>query len=145
MSLTDPVKKMSKSTGTDQSRIMLTDSPEEIQKKIMRALTDSETGVTYSPTQRPGVANLLEIAARIEGTTPERSCARYQNASLRALKEDISKTIVTHLGPIRERLQLLLDRKQNSYLDEIAFRGSQEANCRTQPVLERVYSRIGLR
>lgn len=50
MSLTDPVKKMSKSDPNDNSRINLNDSAEEIEKKINKAVTSEE-----------GCANLEKI------------------------------------------------------------------------------------
>ena len=45
MSLTDGRKKMSKSDRSDRSRINLTDSPDTVRQKIMRAKTDSLPGV----------------------------------------------------------------------------------------------------
>lgn len=39
-SLRDPTKKMSKSDQDPKSRINLTDSPDEIRKKIKKAITD---------------------------------------------------------------------------------------------------------
>lgn len=54
MSLTDPGKKMSKSPPNPKSRILITDSREEIFKKINGSLTDCEDGITYDPATRPG-------------------------------------------------------------------------------------------
>merc|ERR1711939_99457 len=61
MSLTDPVKKMSKSDPNPKSRILLTDSNEVIRSKIKSAMTDSFDGISYEPERRPGVSNLLDI------------------------------------------------------------------------------------
>ena len=46
MSLTDGTKKMSKSDPNENSRITLLDSPDVITKKIKRAKTDSELGLS---------------------------------------------------------------------------------------------------
>ena len=63
MSLQNGSKKMSKSDGTVKSIIYLTDAPEEIRSKIMKAKTDSLGSVSYLPEKRPEVANLLRMYA----------------------------------------------------------------------------------
>jgi len=57
--LLDPTKKMSKSDETGKGVIFLTDTPEEVRKKIMSATTDSLGEIQYDYTKRPGVSNLL--------------------------------------------------------------------------------------
>ncbi|KAI9653350.1 MAG: 28S ribosomal protein S10, mitochondrial [Alyxoria varia] len=66
-SLTHPELKMSKSQGIGRSRIEITDSERRIWKKVREAVTDDVDEVTYDPVNRPGVANLLEIMAQLEG------------------------------------------------------------------------------
>jgi tryptophanyl-tRNA synthetase len=67
MSLTDPSKKMSKSDPNPRSKINLTDSADDIRQKITKAKTDSIMGITWDPTQRPEVANLLQIFSALSG------------------------------------------------------------------------------
>ena len=45
--MTEPTKKMSKSDPKPKSRIMITDSKEQIHAKLKTALTDSIEGVSY--------------------------------------------------------------------------------------------------
>ena len=54
MSLKNPNEKMSKSDPNENSRIMLTDSAEQIQSKIKKATMDSIKGISYDPKERPG-------------------------------------------------------------------------------------------
>ncbi|HEX7095034.1 MAG TPA: tryptophan--tRNA ligase, partial [Acidimicrobiales bacterium] len=61
MDLQDPTSKMSKSTSSPQGIIGLLDDLKSIEKKIMRAVTDTETEVRYDPVNKPGVSNLLSI------------------------------------------------------------------------------------
>ena len=61
-SLRDPTVKMSKSAESEQSRIELTDSNDEIWRKIRRSVTDCTSKVTYDPDNRPGVSNLIEVS-----------------------------------------------------------------------------------
>lgn len=75
-SLRDPSKKQSKSDPNDKSRITLRDSPDQIRKKIKKALTDFTSEVTYDPVDRPGIANLVGIHALIKNVSPHEICQR---------------------------------------------------------------------
>ena len=61
MSLQEPTKKMSKSDENVQGFISMLDEPKIIQKKINRAVTDSEGVVKYDKENKPGISNLLDI------------------------------------------------------------------------------------
>jgi tryptophanyl-tRNA synthetase len=67
MSLRDGLKKMSKSDPSDYSRIMLSDSEEEIQKKIRKAKTDPLPlpDNIEDAKKRPEAINLLTIYAAL--------------------------------------------------------------------------------
>src|SRR6476469_5124277 len=60
MSLSDPVKKMSKSDDDPNGCVMLMDDADTIQRKFKRAVTDSGTEIRFDPA-RPAITNLLEI------------------------------------------------------------------------------------
>ena len=65
--LVNPEKKMSKSTPGENSKIMLTDTPEHARKKIMSATTDSFSEIKYDMFNQPGISNLLQIESLISG------------------------------------------------------------------------------
>lgn len=143
MSLKDPNAKMSKSHADGRSRILLTDSQQEIHKKVKVALTDSEPGVTYDPTRRPGVSNLIEIVSHLEERSCEDIAAEFQNASLRALKEHAAARIAHHLQPIRERyLEIMND--GNGYLDSVAHEGAAAAQANASITMQRLRDAMGL-
>ena len=62
MSLQEPHLKMSKSDTDPRSRILITDSADEIHRKIMSALTDSTNSVSYDP---EGTSRGLKSAASV--------------------------------------------------------------------------------
>jgi len=62
-SLTDPTKKMSKSSTDNKSKILLIDSPEEARIKIMAATTDSIGVINFDWEKQPGITSLLQILA----------------------------------------------------------------------------------
>lgn len=66
-SLTDPTKKMSKSSTDEKSKINLHDSPDTARKKIMSATTDSIGRVQYDWERQPGISSLLQIASLLSG------------------------------------------------------------------------------
>jgi tryptophanyl-tRNA synthetase len=60
-SLTDPTKKMSKSSDEVKSKILLMDDPAQAAKKIMGATTDNVGVINYDWDTQPGIANLLQL------------------------------------------------------------------------------------
>ena len=59
MSLTDPKSKMAKSDPSVKSRILLTDSTDQIMKKVKSAVTDAGSEVAFDWEEKPGISNLL--------------------------------------------------------------------------------------
>lgn len=127
MDLTDPTKKMSKSSKVMNSKIYITDSDKEIQKKISRAVTDTYEGVAYDPENRLGVANLLEIFSAITNERPEIIAEKY--SAYGPLKKDIGEALVAQIGPIRDRFNELLDDKAELFalMQKGASRASEVA------------------
>ncbi|KAF2446553.1 Aminoacyl-tRNA synthetase, partial [Karstenula rhodostoma CBS 690.94] len=108
MSLQDPTKKMSKSDPDERSRILITDTREQIQAKIKVALTDSIPGISYDRELRPGISNLIDIMYYMDESrydSPEAIAQEMSSAdlSMKALKEKVATTVADKLEPIRER------------------------------------------
>ena len=66
-SLTDPTKKMSKSSSDTKSKILLNDTPAAAAKKIMSATTDSIGQIHFDWQSQPGITSLLQILALLTG------------------------------------------------------------------------------
>ncbi len=66
-SLTDPAKKMSKSSTDEKSKILLVDNPDLAAKKIMSATTDSVGKINFDWANQPGITSLLQIFALLSG------------------------------------------------------------------------------
>ncbi|QVM06092.1 Tryptophan--tRNA ligase, mitochondrial [Coccidioides posadasii str. Silveira] len=147
MSLKSPGQKMSKSHADPNSRILLTDEPETIHKKIKVALTDSEPGVTYDPKRRPGVSNLLDILSNFDtncNLSPTELAKEHESSSLRILKEHVAKKVADHLAPIRERYaELMTNAVGREYLDKVAEEGARKAASNADKTMKRVKDAIG--
>ena len=146
MSLKDPFQKMSKSHRDPSSRILLTDSPDEIHMKVKNALTDSIAGVSYEPVQRPGVSNLLEVLSYFD--KEQKSCKvlakECEGLSLRSFKELVADTIVENLAFTRLEYQRLTAPDHKEDLEAISQSGGQDARLNAQRMMIRVRNAIGL-
>ncbi|CAE6457063.1 tryptophanyl-tRNA synthetase [Rhizoctonia solani] len=139
LSLRDPSQKMSKSAPHPASRILLTDPPEAIDKKIKSAVTDSERGVEYDPVARPGVANLLTILDACRGLSGENPPDQGGDTSTRLetlaselstlshaeFKRWVSDAVQSTLAPIRDEYTRI--RADESYLRDVAEAGRMRA------------------
>ncbi|KAF8872659.1 hypothetical protein CPB84DRAFT_1838988 [Gymnopilus junonius] len=141
-SLKDPSSKMSKSSPDSSSRIMLTDTFSQIDKKIRGAVTDSIQGITYDPVNRPGTSNLLSILSACEGVDVEEVARRYEGKGHGALKKDASEALEGLLKVPRAEFERL--RLDQTYLNAVAKEGAAKAKERSQTTMERVRTMIGL-
>jgi len=141
MDLQHPAMKMSKSAPESaQGVIRLLDPPHVIRRKIARAVTDTDSKVTFDPASKPGVANLLTILAACTGTTPGALPARL--ASYRDLKEACTEAVVALLGPLQRRYaDITADR---TTLSALVRQGAQQAQELAAPRLTRAKAAIGL-
>lgn len=140
MALNAPEKKMSKSLPG--SYVSLTESPEVIRQKVMRAVTDvGPRGEEMSP----GVKNLFTILGSVateETVRPLREAYAAGTLRYSELKETLADELVKTLTPIRERREELLARPES--LREIAAAGAAKARPIARAVLAEVREKMGL-
>ena len=148
MSLRDPTKKMSKSDPNPESRILITDSRQDIEKKIRHALTDSIQGVSYDRALRPGVSNLIDIMYHMDEskfTSPDQIASDMfgANLTMKAMKEQVAKTVADRLAPVRDRYFQIMARPSEEVAQEM-HRGAVEARTRAKDTLDRLKTAMGL-
>jgi tryptophanyl-tRNA synthetase len=146
MSLKEPQLKMSKSHADPNSRILITDTEDDIKTKIKEALTDSESGITYDPEGRPGVSNLLEILKHATQcpSTCEELAKDLSNLTLRQLKDHVSQAVVKCLSGIREAyLELILP--SNNTITLARETGRIMASARAGQTMKQIREHVGLR
>jgi tryptophanyl-tRNA synthetase len=105
MDLQHPENKMSKSVNSPLGTVLMLDGPDEIRRKVKRAVTDTDGEVRYDPAAKPGVSNLLELLAVATGSTPKAVAGSYERYG--DLKGDVAEALVELLRPIRERREAL--------------------------------------
>ncbi len=140
MDLQEPTRKMSKSDSSPLGTVLMLDPPEEIDRKVRKAVTDTETEVRYDPPTKPGVSNLLEVLAAATGDKPETLAAGYRDYG--SLKKAVSESLVEMLAPVRERAERL--RRDPGEVTEALAIGAQKARAVAGPTLERAMRAAGL-
>ena len=146
MSLREPRLKMSKSHQDSRSRIDINDDPELIHQKIKIALTDSITGVSFDPQNRPGVSNLLAIMSYFDpqNRSAEKLAQVYETANMREFKIDAADMISDSLASIREKYNRLISADSRKYLDEVSKQGALKARALAGRTMSTIKQAMGL-
>mgnify|MGYP000279984721 FL=1 len=141
-SLRAPEQKMSKSEADNKSRIELTDTSDEIVRKIRKAVTDMKSEITYDPENRPGVANLVQIYSLISDMTIEQVCHHFDGKSTFEFKVELGDRLAEYLRPIRMRI---IDCRNNrDYLETVLKDGSLNAIKIAEKTINEVKQTVGL-
>ncbi|CAI8158894.1 tryptophan--tRNA ligase [Pseudidiomarina mangrovi] len=143
MSLQDPLKKMSKSDDNENNYIGLLEDPKKIEKKLKRAVTDSDeqARIFFDPEQKPGVSNLLSILSAASGTAIADLVPQYEGKMYGHLKGDTAAAVVAMLEPVQRRYAEY--RNNLDYLNQVMAKGADAASEHAATTLRKVYDVIG--
>ncbi len=138
MDLQRPDNKMSKSIDSPMGTVGLMDTPNEIEKKFKRAVTDNDGEVRYDPVAKPGVSNLLEILAAATDGDPRALAEGYTQYG--PLKADVAAAVIELLAPIQQRVATLDD----ATVQAVLAAGAAKAAALAVPVMARARTAAGL-
>lgn len=141
MDLQDPTKKMSKSDETYKGVILLLDDEKTIRKKIMSAVTDSESKVYYNPETKPGISNLLTIYSSLKNISINETEEYFKDYNYGNLKKEVADVVVETLLQIQEKYNNLIN---SSKIDEILDSGRERTCKLAKEKLDDVFNKIGL-
>ncbi|MBR3672895.1 MAG: tryptophan--tRNA ligase [Clostridia bacterium] len=142
MGLQDPTSKMSKSSTLPNDTILLIDTPEEIMKKVKKAVTDSDGIVKYDEENKPGISNLMEIYGIITSKTMDEIENEFEGQGYGNFKVAVADAIIKELEPFRNKYNELM--ANPSYLEEIYNKGAKKASEVASKTLKDVYEKIGI-
>jgi len=142
MGLQDPTSKMSKSSTIPNDTILLVDTPEEIMKKVKKAVTDSEGIVKYDEANKPGISNLMEIYGIIQNKTMDEIEKEFEGQNYGTFKVAVAEAIIKELEPFHKKYNELMNNLE--YLEEIYNEGAKKASEVASKTLNEVYNKIGL-
>lgn len=140
LSLQDPTKKMSKSDDNQGAYILLNDSPDVIEKKINRAVTDSGTEVKAG-SEKPGLTNLLSIMGGFSGRSIEELESEFAGVGYGDFKKRVADVVIEGLRLIREKFKEVNDDK--AYLDAVLKQGAEHAQKKACKILSKVHRKVG--
>jgi len=129
--LSDPTKKMSKSTLSENSKIMLSDGPAVAAKKIMSATTDSEGVIRFDMFNQPGISNLLQIESLITGLPLQDVISTWSGQTRYGdLKKKVASSVSTFLEDFQNRLTTIDDQTVLDLLESGEKYANQVANAK---------------
>lgn len=139
MSLSDPLKKMSKSDDDPNSRVLLMDDADTVVRKFKRAVTDSGTEIRFDES-RPAINNLLEIYHLVTGKSQAEVEQHFAGKGYAQLKGQLAEVTVEFLQPFQQRVKEITDER----LDELLEQGRDKASKIAANTLADVYRRMGI-
>lgn len=140
--LLDPTSKMGKSDDDPNNIIHLSDTDEEITKKIKRAVTDSLNNIAFDDVHQPGVSNLLTIISACESKSVEQVVSELRGKGYGVLKSRATEAVINIVRPIREKYNYYME-----HIDEllsIAANGAKKAQIVARETLNRAKANMGL-
>jgi len=143
MSLKDGTKKMSKSDLSDQSRINLTDTEDQIVSKIKKAKTDNlpMPSDVNELDNRNEIKNLIGIYSSLTNSNLEKSLKDFSGNNFSDFKENLSQALVDKICPISNEIKKLLSEK--TFLDNILNDGFEKADKIASKKVKKIHEIIG--
>lgn len=141
MALDDPKVKMSKS-GAPISFVSLTDEPDAILKKIMRAVTDSGKDVMYDTEKQPAISNLMTIYHHATGKNMKEIENEFTGKGYGDFKAALADAIIAMLAPIQKKLNEY--KKDPAELGKILDAGRSAASELAAAKMKLVREKVGL-
>ena len=140
-SLTDPTKKMSKSSTNEKSKISLNDDPKAAMKKIMSATTDSEGIIRFDMVNQPGISNLMQIEALINNRELQDVISDFAGQTMYGdLKNQVADSVFHFLSDFQERVAQISDADVEKILED----GEKFANEVSRDKLRQIQKVVGL-
>lgn len=140
MSLQNPTAKMSKSDPNPNGCIALLDPPEDIIRKVKRAVTDSEAEICYRE-GKDGVNNLLTIYSTVTGMSLEDAVKEFEGKGYGDFKLRVGEAVAEHLLPIQKKYDDYM--KNKDYLESVYKKGAEAAFSVGRRTLTKVKKKVG--
>jgi tryptophanyl-tRNA synthetase len=144
MSLRDGSAKMSKSDPSDMSRINLRDDDDTIAQKIKKSKSDAELlpDSFDALAERPEAKNLVTIYGALSDRDPQSVVEEFAGKGFGALKPALADLAIEMLGPIRDRLNRLLN--DRALVGSELAKGAERAQTLAAPTLKAAQVAVGL-
>lgn len=140
--LQNPEKKMSKSSRSENGKVMMNDSPETVVKKIMSAATDSVGEIKYDMFNQPGISNLLQIESLLSELPLQDVISTWAGETKYGdLKRKVADTVSSYFSDFQSKVSDISDEEVFSLLKT----GEAYASKIASEKLLEVQKAVGLR
>jgi len=142
LNLQNPTEKMSKSAPEDdKGTLFILDDIEITKKKIMSAVTDSESIVRFDLENKPGISNLITLMSVVCDMEIQDIEQKYANANYGTFKRDLAESVGEFILPIQDKFNHY--RNSNELL-EILENGKIAASAVAEKKLKTVRVKMGI-
>ena len=145
MSLRDGTKKMSKSDTSSYSRILMTDTNDDIKNKIKKSKTDSfkMPSDESSLVDRPEISNLINIFSAASGQSKNDVIKEFSEREISEFKSELTDVLIDLIEPISGEIKrLIIDQ---SFLNEVLHKGSERAKSISTMNISELHNLMGLK
>jgi len=134
---------MSKSSPNPASVLFLTDSATTIRTKLKSAVTDSISGVSYDPIERPGVSNLLSIHSGYSGESVESIAQRFnkRERGIVEFKQELIEVVEEGLKGFRNEFDRI--KNEQGWVEEMELKGARKAREMAEITMKEVRKAVG--
>ena len=140
-SLSNPLKKMSKSES-DKGTIYLLEDLAITRKKLMSAVTDSDTSIRYDVDNKPGISNLITIMSSLTGKEISEIEKEFEGKGYGDFKKAVADVVCDHIKEIQQKVKEI---QESKIIDKILEEGAKKASQVAYKKLAKVYRKVGLR
>jgi tryptophanyl-tRNA synthetase len=141
MGLENPLKKMSKSEGGEANCVYLLDDPEKAAKKIMRATTDSGSGIKYDKENKPGISNLLTIYSLLADKKISEIEASFSGKGYGEFKQALAETVKIFLTNFQKKYYAI----SNNAAVKILKGGGKKLQKQAAKKIEETKQKVGIK
>jgi len=139
MSLSDPLKKMSKSDDDPNGCVMMLDDADTVTRKFKKAVTDSGTEIRFDPA-RPAITNLLTIYQLMTNEQPQQIESHFAGRGYAHLKGELAEATIEFLKPFQTRMGEISDEE----LSRVLALGQEKAQAIARTTYQEVITKLGL-
>ena len=140
-SLSAPEKKMSKSES-DKGTVYLLEDLAITRKKIMSAVTDSDTTIAYDVENKPGISNLLTIMSVLTNESIESLVERFNGQGYGTFKKAVADVVCEELGELQRKVKEI---QSSGIIEKVLEDGAMKATYVARKKLAKVYRKVGLK
>jgi tryptophanyl-tRNA synthetase len=142
LNLQNPMEKMSKSAPLDdKGTIFILDDINITKKKIMSAVTDSESSVRFDLDNKPGISNLISIMSIVCEMDIKDIEEKYKSSNYGAFKKDLAEAMGNFILPIQD---IYNHYRSSDELMNILENGKVAATSVAEKKLKSVRERMGI-